>query len=558
MSGFEDEEQELMARIAGEWSPPHDAQRSSPFPIWAEKMVGTTLGERHRYTIERVLGVGGMGVVFAGRGDDGVVAIKILAPSRAGRSEARHVRFGREIDVLARIDSPYVVRVLDWGRSPCDFLVMEYLEGEDLGARLTRSPRLDWPSARDLAIRVCKGLAAAHAQGIAHRDLKPSNCFLCSDGSLKLLDFGLAAMTGQEKLTRTDEPLGTVAYMPPERFGSPPPRRDEEGRVDLADGRVPRAQLGDLYALGVMLYEMVTGALPYDAPDALSLALLLTSRTPPRPPSALGVALPPSAEALILRLLEKEPRQRFQTADEVLTVLEGVALPIPRAAPRWRGVAALTAFVATAGLGATWWARPSPHSLSPLVFARVDPPAAPAVGMLPTDWAEPWILTPVEVDPEPTPPVEPQVSRARARPSTRDRGSSAGASDVALGESPAPTGVPGSPPGSGPSGDVTQPRELLSVHEQPPPEPPPEKSDDIRWASSLDERVFAQAERCRRGARGLRVVVTFNVDASGRVSWVRSHFPHAHSPAGNCVANALQGVNFGEAFRGTHLHELKL
>lgn len=429
---------------------------------------------------------------------------------------------------MSRIESPHVVRVLDWGKEPCEYLVMEYLQGEDLAARLARSPKVEWLAVRELAIRICKGLSAAHAQGVAHRDLKPSNCFVCSDGSLKLLDFGLALIKGRTQLTQTDEAVGTMAYMAPECFKSRL-EKAEEPAVEMDIERIPRAQLSDLYALGVILYEMVTGQLPYVASDALGQVLLTTGKEPPRPPTALGVKLPPSAEALILKLLEKDPKNRFQSVEEVLAILEGVAIPVAAPKIHWRWVgAALMVALCTGGI-LTWrhasW-RPPSDPVMPLV--HFEPPPRVAVGALPASWADPF-----EMQPAQPVPVSAPVRRAHKKPDVR-----------------APQ-IPSEEPPPEDEENVTNEPIV------PPPRPPETRNVDFE-RPSLDALVLTQVERCRGEGRGLRVVVTFTVDHSGTIAWVRPKAPHANSAVGRCIETALRGVHLGVRFKGTHLQDLKL
>lgn len=528
MGQYDDEERELMARIAGEWVPPVSDPSSPRFPLWAEKMVGTTLGEGQRYTLERVLGVGGMGVVFRGASEQGPVAIKILSPANDHQSEQRRKRFFREVEAMARIESPYVVKVLDWGREPCEYLVMEYLEGEDLGARLARTRRIEWLAARELAIRICKGLAAAHAKGVAHRDLKPSNCFLCADGSLKLLDFGLAVIKGQDKLTQSHEAIGTATYMAPERFHG--------GKVAEAwETAVPRAQVGDLYALGVILYEMVTGALPFQASTLFGLMDSVLHQ-PPRAPSALGVALPPSAETLVLKLLEKDPKARFQSAAEVLDTLEGVAMPVARA-PRSRwGVGMSAAAVALTVGAALWWRPPvgaefvlSARALAPNV--GVPRAAIPTLGWPIADLA---VHAPGSAEPSDVPIAKPSRPRA-PRPVA-----------VAVAE-PLPE-------------EAAAPQE--AEPSPAPPTPPPEVGGrdipilpPLSLQALLDTKIPA---RCRRDGKGLRVDLVIEVAASGMVVDARAEPPHASSPAGVCLRKGLRGKHFGSNFEGSHRHVVVL
>ena len=267
--------------------------------------AGQVFGERYR--VLSLLGSGGMGQVF--RVEDATsgqaLALKVLRPLDADDSD-RVRRFQREIQILTRIRHPAVLHILDWGESAAGlYLVTELVDGEDLKAAI-RS-RGAWPAvdAAALGATLAEALAAAHAQGIVHRDVKPNNVMIARDGSVRLLDFGLARGTGIDltTLTRTGTILGTPGYMSPEQF-------DAHG-VD---------ERSDLYSLGVVLFEVLTGRLPFTGQTPIAVALAHKTETPPLP-RTLRPGIPAWLERVVLRCLEKDPARRFATATELAAAL---------------------------------------------------------------------------------------------------------------------------------------------------------------------------------------------------------------------------------------------
>jgi serine/threonine-protein kinase len=281
---------------------------------------GQVLGDRYR--VEGVVGRGGMGQVFrvtdqqTGR----ALALKVLKPLD-GEDPDRARRFSREIQILTRIHHPAVLRILDWGESPSGlFFVTELVDGEDLKMSIRR--RGPWPPAEAAALgaTIAEALAAAHAQGIVHRDVKPNNVMIAADGSVRLLDFGLARGAGIDltTLTRTGTILGTPGYMSPEQF-------DTHG-VD---------ERSDLYSLGVVLFEVVTGRLPFTGQTPIAVAIGHKTEPPPLPRS-LRPGIPAWLEHVIMRCLEKDPARRFATAAELAAELRrprSAAPSRPRALP---------------------------------------------------------------------------------------------------------------------------------------------------------------------------------------------------------------------------------
>jgi hypothetical protein len=259
---------------------------------------GDVLGDRYR--VESLLGSGGMGQVFRARDlhDGALLALKVLHPLD-GEDAERVRRFQREIQILTRIRHPAVLQIRAWGQSPAGlFLVTELVDGEDLKQAIRRRGPFPPVEAAALGATLADALAAAHEQGVVHRDVKPNNVMIARDGSVRLLDFGLARGAGIDVtiLTRTGTILGTPGYMSPEQF-------DAAG-VD---------ERSDLYSLGVVLFEVLTGRLPFRGQTPIAVALAHKTEPPPLL-RTLRPGLPAWLERVVLRCLEKDPARRFVSA----------------------------------------------------------------------------------------------------------------------------------------------------------------------------------------------------------------------------------------------------
>ena len=269
-----------------------------------------------KYRVERVLGVGGMGVVVAAThlALDQRVALKFMLPEVLSNPD--HVsRFLREARSVVRLKSEHVARVLDVGTldNGAPYIVMEYLDGIDLGGYFVQRGPMTANEAADLILQACEAIAEAHALGIVHRDLKPANLFLThgADGNalVKVLDFGIAkATTGELQLTRTQSVMGSPGYMSPEQMRS---SRTTDARSDI-------------WSIGVILYQMVTGTVPFDAETFTELVVRVTTE-PPTPLPANR--LPPAFAAAINRCLEKDPNRRYQHIGELALALAPFASP---------------------------------------------------------------------------------------------------------------------------------------------------------------------------------------------------------------------------------------
>jgi hypothetical protein len=272
------------------------------------------LGElvANRFEIERVAGAGGMGVVYRAhdRRTGEAVALKLLTRTSPELME----RFRREARVLAALRHPAIVRHVDDGLGEGGelYIAMEWLDGEPLSARMARGP-LGLRDAVALVRRVAEALGVAHENGIVHRDIKPANLFL-RDGKLEgiaVLDFGLARLTGGEaKLTRTEAVLGTAGYMSPEQASG---QRDVDARADV-------------FALGCLLYELLTSIPPFQAETFVAALARVLLEDPP-PVRLHAPHVPPELEALVVRMLAKEPEERPRDAANVASLLGAIELP---------------------------------------------------------------------------------------------------------------------------------------------------------------------------------------------------------------------------------------
>ncbi len=282
----------------------------------AHKMGGTVLAGRVR--VGEVLAEGGMGVVYRGRekGSREPVAIKFLSTAGLSSREA-YDRFLQEARIASRIDHRGIVRtrLLGITQDGTPYMVMDLLRGEDLASRLRRDGRLELDEAIDVIEQVLEALRVVHQAGIVHRDLKPENIFLEERASgqvvVKILDFGVSRLLGQagsvDRLTEAGRVYGTPHYASPEAA---------RGAADI-DHRA------DVYACGVLLFEMLTGRPPFDSESMARLMVDVITAAPPDP-RALRPDVPPALSAVIARCLEKEPADRFQSAGWMLRALRGV------------------------------------------------------------------------------------------------------------------------------------------------------------------------------------------------------------------------------------------
>jgi len=377
-----------------------------------------------RYRIERKLGEGGMGAVYLATHTvlEKQVALKILHGDYARKPELVE-RFMQEAKAASRIRHQNVIDVNDFGTTPDGlvFFAMELLHGHDLHDEIARARlsgrRLPWARSRPIFLQVCSALSAAHAHGVVHRDLKPENIYLVERlgraDFVKLLDFGIAKLTelggGDRKLTRTGMLFGTPEYMSP-----------EQARGEHVDHRV------DVYAMGCILYQMITGRVPFEAESFMGvLGLHLADPPPPIGAPILDeIGAPHGLEAIVMHALAKHRDERFQTIDDLanaIRALHGEAPAPPRArppsdaprAPAGRGrrwVIAAVVIAGAVGGSAFLLARGTPGAAPPApAIAPVVAIDAGAVAAAPD--AAPARVTPPELEA-----VEQGARTAPARP----------------------------------------------------------------------------------------------------------------------------------------------
>lgn len=255
-----------------------------------------------RYEIGDLLGVGGMAYVYKAYDtiDDRVVAIKILKDEFLGNEEFMR-RFKNESKAIAVLSHPNIVKVYDVSFGDrIQYIVMEYINGITLKDYIERQHDIKWKEAVHFIGQILAALQHAHEKGIIHRDVKPQNIMLLQDGTIKVTDFGIARFAKNETRTMTDKAIGSVHYIAP-----------EQARGDLTDAKA------DIYSVGVMLYEMLTGQLPFEADNAVSVAIMQLQQDP-TPPRQINPAIPEGLEEITLKAMQKDPAQRYQSAAEML------------------------------------------------------------------------------------------------------------------------------------------------------------------------------------------------------------------------------------------------
>src|SRR5579864_9230062 len=265
------------------------------------------LGER--YQLQDPIGRGGMATIYRGRDMrmERVVAIKVLREVYS--TDPKFVtRFQREAKAASSLQHPNIVQVFDYGQTDGNyFIVMELVEGTDLRRYLRSRGMLDIDRAIIIAHDVALGLGAAHRRQIVHRDVKPQNILVGKGGSIKLTDFGIASVykdINAERLTTTGMTLGTVQYYAPEQ----------------AQGEIVNPA-ADVYALGIVMYEMLTGRTPFDGDTPVAVAMQHIQEKPV-PPSHLNPQIPPALEEIIMRCLEKSPDRRYTDGSQLARALE--------------------------------------------------------------------------------------------------------------------------------------------------------------------------------------------------------------------------------------------
>ena len=265
-----------------------------------EKYVGVVFD--NRYKIDKIIGIGGMAVVY--RAIDllmkRIVAVKMLRDEIAADEQSVR-RFINESKAVAMLSHPNIVNIYDVSvRDNVKYIVMEYVEGITLKNYMTRKGILSVREIISYSEQILHALEHAHAKGIVHRDIKPHNIMLLKNGLIKVMDFGIAKLPNAETVTMTDKAIGTVYYISPEQ----------------ASGR-PIDARSDLYSLGVLMYEMGCAQLPFNADSPVSVALMQVNDSA-LPPRKVNATLPVGLEQIILRAMEKDPTDRYQSAKDML------------------------------------------------------------------------------------------------------------------------------------------------------------------------------------------------------------------------------------------------
>ena len=262
-----------------------------------------------RYEIQEVIGVGGMAVVYKAYDtiDDRIVAVKILKEEYLANEEFRR-KFKNESKAIAILNHPNIVKVYDvsFGER-IQYIVMEHVDGITLKEYITEQGVINWKEAVHFEMQILAALQHAHDKGIIHRDIKPQNIILLQDGSIKVADFGIARFARSETKTMTDGAIGSVHYISP-----------EQARGDYTDERA------DLYSAGVVLYEMITGKVPFNADSAVSIAIMQLQKEA-ESPTYLNPSIPKGIEQITMHAMQKNPKERYQSAAEMLMDLREIS-----------------------------------------------------------------------------------------------------------------------------------------------------------------------------------------------------------------------------------------
>lgn len=266
-------------------------------------MVGKLL--LNRYELLEKIGEGGMGIVYKAKCHllNRFVAVKILK-AELNNDEEFVTRFKREGISVAKLSHPNIVNVHDVGtENNINFIVMEYIKGKTLKQVIKEDIKLSADRTLEISLQIAKALECAHKNNIIHRDIKPDNILITEDNLVKVMDFGIAKVLDSQTVTNSNKVIGTAHYFSP-----------EQAKGNFVDGRT------DIYSLGIVMYEMVTGKVPYNADSSISIAMMHIQK-PAIPPKEVILDLPQNINQTILKALEKEPINRFQTATEMVEIL---------------------------------------------------------------------------------------------------------------------------------------------------------------------------------------------------------------------------------------------
>jgi len=484
-----------------------------------ENLVGETLVERYR--IERPIGSGGMGMVFLAEHVviHKTVAIKVLH----SRNKAEIERFLHEARAASRIRHENIVDITDFGitKDGLAFLVMEFLDGEDLATTSEREGALPWHRAVRIALQICRALEAAHAQGVIHRDMKPENCFRIQRGDnadyIKVLDFGIAKIIDENY--DPDQPSSTASGL----LGTP-----EYVAPELVRGLLPDARV-DIYAVGVILYRLLTGKVPFLG-DNFMATLTAHLMEPPKPmkQAAPEVSVPAELEAVVVRALAKDRDHRYATISEMIAALDAAVATIvgtPRDNPRRRSplVWVFGAALLLLGAASVAYLLLSPRSdPPPVVAADLPPPAA-------------------------TPPLQPQPLQPPPTTPPADAPSE-----------PPPEPEPDAPPLDPSSDPVETAKRPASAKKKKAAKLEPLTALEFNAAMSrLELRV--KSECSSLSLRKMAVTMQVVVEADGRIKSAYATGAQAGSSLGNCVAKVVKPTRLRPApARSTHTYTFKM
>lgn len=269
-----------------------------------DKNIGRILDGR--YEITELIGEGGMADVYKANDnvENKIVAVKILKKEFAENEEFVR-RFRNESKAIAVLSHPNIVKVFDVGfTDKIQFIVMEYIDGITLKEYMEKEGVLTWKDSVHFIIQILRALQHAHNKGIVHRDIKPQNIMMFDDGTIKVMDFGIAKFAREDGKTATDQAIGSVHYISPEQ----------------ASGGVTNEK-SDIYSVGVMLYEMLTGQKPFDTDNPVSVAVM-HMQSKAIPPREVNPDIPPALEKIIMRAMEKDPEKRYQSAADMIKEIE--------------------------------------------------------------------------------------------------------------------------------------------------------------------------------------------------------------------------------------------
>ena len=269
-----------------------------------DNMIGRRLDGR--YELLELIGTGGMADIYKAKDitEDRIVAVKILKNEFAG-SEDFLRRFRNESKAIALLSHPNIVKIYDVGfNEQIQFIVMEYIDGISLAEYIKLQGVLKWKDAVYFTIQILRALQHAHDRGIVHRDIKSQNVMMLPDGTIKVMDFGIARFNRETDKTLSEKAIGSVHYISP-----------EQARGEMTDEK------SDIYSVGVMLYEMLTGQKPFDGETPVAIALQ-HMQTPPKPLREINSSIPEGLEEITLKAMQKEPSMRYQTAGEMINDIE--------------------------------------------------------------------------------------------------------------------------------------------------------------------------------------------------------------------------------------------